>query len=337
MAFGRPKRHVPKPEPVGPHASANPLFQKEDEGEWSTFRQRVLISTGVTLVVAAIGFLIYGPLFQITSVSITNTRLVTPDSVQRVANEYLNGQRFLVFPNRTMWVLSSQGLEHYLQAAIAKRLSIESVVVTKERPHHLTIAINERTPVANWTDGTKIGTVDRQGVIIELRSEAEAPFPTILDENHVTFGVDSSVVKREVMTAVTTLAGELQAANFDVQDFLIPVPVCPTPIETTTNTNASTTNTNASSTSTNTSNTNAELQNANTNTSEPVIIPCDVQELRYSSPEIHIQLKDGPRVLFDRHNDLQEAVNALQRVMSQPGAQSYKQVDVRFGDRVYVK
>jgi hypothetical protein len=333
MAFGTPKRSLPKPDLIGPHRS--PSRQEVDGEQAAQIRRWVLTSLLIAAGVGAVGFAAYGPWWRITSIHISGTRLIEPASVTRVTNRYLDQYRWLILPNRTSWVLSSHGLEQHLTSVIRQRISVESVVVTKQKPHGLTIAIAERVPVAIWTNGSTFGSIDRHGVIIESRAGTDATLPTIADENAASFTVDSSVVKQEVVSAIATLQGELSRAHIAVQQYIIPKVTCLEPVTVPSNTNSAATNTNQA-TNRNVNDSTTSNVSANTNT-QTITTPCDAQALRYSSQEIHVQLTDGPRVLFDRQNDIPKAVATLQRVLTQAEAKSYQSIDVRFGDRVFVK
>lgn len=332
--LGQQKRQVPKPDLIGPHRT--PSIQKIDGEQAAHIRRTVLGTLGVIVVVTLIGFVVYGPMFRITVVQVTGTQMIQPKSIQAATENYLHRTRWLFLPNRTLWILSARGLESYLQKLIQQRLSIEGLNVTKQRPNTITITITERSPIATWTDGAKFGAIDRHGVIIEKRTAAASDLLIIHDLNSQPFPVDSSVVKQLVMEAITTLRGDLELARIDVQEYQIPVPVCPvtTPVVTNTNT-ALNTNTAKSA------NNNTNVANTNSNVTEPtpmvVMPPCDLQALRYSSQEIYVKLKEGPIAYFDRQNDLGQAVQTLQRVLTQPNAKSYTTIDVRFGDRVFVK
>lgn len=349
MAFLRPqKRHVPKPDLVGPHQSTNPMF--EEATDWSAFRTRVVGYTALALTVTAIGFLIYGPWFSVETVSVSGTRLIDPKSIEQSAKKYLDGQRWLVLPNRTIWILSSRGLAQHLEKQIRQRISIDQVTVEKTIPHHLKIVIAERTPVATWTNGTVFGSVDKNGKIIEMQTSPDTNLPLVRDENAQIFTVDSSVVKQVVIAGLHELAGQLKTANIQVNEFLIPIPVCPAPIipatdsNTNSATNSSSTNINSnlaninSNVVTNSSSATNTTLLQNVNQGIQVAPVCDREALRYASQEIHVRLaEDGPRVLFDRHSNLKQAVQALQRVLSERTSKPYSSIDVRFGDRVYVQ
>lgn len=333
--FGLPKRQVPKPELIGPHRT--PSVHTIDGEQAAKIRRTVWLTLVTMAAIAGIGLVTYGPVFRITTVTVSGTQVIIPNSIKTATEVYLNRNRWLIVPNRTLWVVSSGGLESYLQKLIQQRLSIEGIRVEKQRPHTLNIRVTERTAVAMWSNGTQLGALDRHGVIIDLRTEAAANLPTVHDLNTQPFTVDSSVVKREVVSALTELGGDLKAAHIDVDEYQIPVPVCPveTPVVTDTNANVSrTTNTNTSVRNTNTTNTNTVTTPT---TTAMMLPPCDLQALRYSSQEIYVKLKEGPLVYFDRQNDIRKAVQTLQRVLSQTGGKTYTTIDVRFGDRVFVK
>lgn len=338
MSFGNPKRSVPKPELVGPHTSSNPLFAAERSADWSHFRRRVIWTTVGALMCGAIGYAAYGPTFAITTVNVRGTQVIDPASIRSVTEQYLRGYDAWFIPRRTLWTLNGQGLVTTLTKAIQARISIERVTVSKRAPHTIDIAVTERVPVATWSDGTNYGTLDRQGVIIDLRTDRRPGLPLIEDENKLTFGVDTSVVKREVVAFVQALQGSLTTAHIDVDRFIIPVPTCPVTVPATNvNTGQPATNANTSVAAPTTNSTNTDLVNRPSTIQTPPESSCDLRSLKYSSQEIHVQLTKGPRILFDRQNNMQQAVDALQRVLAQPNSGAYTSIDVRFGDRVYVK
>lgn len=328
-ALRKPKRQVPDPAPVERHQSVNPMFAAPSQ-EWSDFRQRVFYATLGSFLILIAGALIYGPWFKITDVQVQGTRLLDPHSVERNIEQFLNSQRWLILPNRTLWIMSASGLQHRLEKLIRTRLSVESVTVRKLSPHGLLVIVAERTPVATWTNGPSFGSIDRQGIIIETRTAADPQLPLLRDEAGRIFAPDMSVVKPEVMVSFLELVTALRQANIDVKEYIIPDPVCPTPIV------VPTTNTNTAANVNSAVNLNVNRSPVNLNvTPEPIV--CDREALRYSSQELHVQLKDGPRVLFDRHSNVVQAVQALKRILADKAPTANQTVDVRFGDRVYIK
>ncbi len=327
-----PKRQVPKPELVGPHRSLNPMFSPEPAPELKAFRRRVLLATALLLLLLGVGYLAYGPIFRVTAIEVSGTRVINAVSLKQRIEWHLDGRRWLVLPNRTLWIVSAKGLTRTLERLIRQRLSIESVTVIKQRPHTLRVVVAERSPVATWFNGSLYGTVDRHGVIIDMQAQAVPSWPIVTDENQQLLAVDSHVVKAEVMEKIVELNKELLVFQLTPQTFFIPVPTCPVSPEQPPETQPGDSNSNVNGSS-----------NINTNQPPlnrgPVFVekPCDLQALRFNSQEIHVQLKDGPRALFDRHQDIRAAVATLKRVLSQPSTTAIRIIDVRFGGRVYIQ
>lgn len=323
----RRRRQVPKPELVGPHKSGN-LTTPTSNNPW---RWRIIVIACGCILATVFGLLLYGPWLQITKVAVTGTKVLDPRSVSQTAIKYLNTRRWVIFPNRTIWILSAPGLTSNLAEKINHRLSIDRVVVIKQPPHQIQINITERSIVANWSNGVAMGTIDQRGTIIDLRSNAISDRPTIVDETGASFAINQNVIKRSVMTALQQLFSLMTLADLKVTDYFIPVPKCPiavTPHDL---------NTNIASNINNNVNINALNSNvANINT--PVVVEnCDLTQAKYNTQEIHLQLVNGPRVLFDRQTNLANAVSALQRVLTSNAGTPIKQIDVRFPDRAYIE
>ncbi len=327
------RRNVPTPEAAPHHGSENPLFPRGDQPLVAQFRARVLWSFLAVLGCLFLGFVVYGPWLRVDSITINGTQALDPRSVKAVTAEIIDRQRWLIIPNRNMWLLSGRWLGDQLRHRISAKLSIEGVVVKKDYPHALTITIHERIAAWDWQTDTQKATVDRHGIVMSLIGEPTTSLPVIIDQANPTLTVDRAVVRPEVASALETLAVEFSRHQLVIDHFILPVPTCPTlvtpepttsfPIINAANTNSILLNTNASPLTTN-------VQSA----PQP---PCNLEQLHASSQEIHLQLEHGPAVYFDRHENLPQAVNALVQVLAHPSAPITKYIDLRFGDRVYVQ
>lgn len=332
----RQKRQVPTPEVLGPHRSANPMFQTEEPADLKSFRRNVLMTFGLVVAVLLLGLAGYGPWWRITSVTIEGTVKLDPKSVERTTADFLDRPAWLVLPRRTLWLLSATSVEKYLQKKISTKLSIENVELTKQYPHAVTIVITERQPLARWLSHSRTGVIDRHGVIIEDAGPSAERLPIIHDLSEVPVGIDQPTVQEEIISTVARLYELLTEARLAIGEFQIPVPTCPSPV---TNTNSAlNTNTDGSTLKNNHANLDVQpasilpLDTANTN-----VEICDPELLRLGGPEIHVQLKDGPKLLFDRHQDLVAAVSTAQRVLQDPKNLQAKYIDLRFGERVYIQ
>jgi hypothetical protein len=249
----------------------------------------------------------------------------------------LDGQSYLIIPRRNLWLLSTKAMEQFLLKKISSHLSIESVTVQKIYQHDVQITIAERTPVAIWSNGTRYGTIDRRGVLIEFQNQPTRDLPIVQDELATDFKPDQHLLEPAVVEALIKINDLLRAANLPVQTIIIPKPTCPLPPppeETLTSPTNANGNTNGANTNQPPLNVNVAPENVN----QPIpVVSCDLAALRPTSQEIHAQLKDGPRVLFDRHENLPRAVETLGRILGEPQNAHVTYVDVRFEERVFVK
>jgi hypothetical protein len=340
-----PRRKVPTPEPAPVHTSKNPYFESSAE-KWTKFRYTVLSITGVVIGLMMIGIWMYGPWFTINTVTVKGTVLVKADSVKNATEKYLNGRRWMMFPNRQKAVLSDRGLEKYLTKLISKRLSIEGVQVTTDGPHGIIVTVIERSPVFRWSAGSSVGLIDRHGIIIGPAEGSWDNIPLMIDDTAKPWHVDELALNEDVIKSAMLLDESLTKVKIEVESYNIPIPTCLSELEANmatnnnANNNASLNNTNVASNrnkNTNTviinvSNTNSSNGGELTNT-----VNCNKDQIKLQSPEIDINLKDGPKVMFDRYTDLTKAVNVLTNVLAEKENAKATYIDIRFIERVYVK
>lgn len=310
------------------------MFHPPTTPELQRFRRRVLAITIYLALVIAFILVIYGPWLTVNDIMVTGTKAVNPTSVKAVANDYLQGWAWLVRPRRNLWLLSSSDLASHLVKKISTKLSIETVSITKRYPHNLIINVVERTPVFVWTDGQLLASIDRQGVVIEMLSRPDPVLDMVRDELTEPIQPNRRMIIPEVADRIITLQAALRRENFTVKEFIIPKPTCPLPppIE-----EETMTDTNSNTVSVANNNKNVAL-NKNVSRTTPDEMPlCDLLALRQKSQEIHVQLKDGPLVLFDRHADLDSVVVTLKRLITDPANVNATYIDIRFEERAYIR
>ncbi|MBI2984543.1 MAG: FtsQ-type POTRA domain-containing protein [Candidatus Kerfeldbacteria bacterium] len=337
------RRTVPEANPIGPRRSENPLFTPPTSA-FGRYRRRIIASTIAAVAGVGLAVLTYGAWFAVEAVTISGVHQLDPASLERVAWQYLDRQRWLIIPNRTLWLLSTTDLANYLRTKIERRLSVEQVIVNKQFPHRLTVRVLERIPIFVWRSNDQQFTIDRQGIVIEqLPPSTSSGWPIIIDEQPEVVNIQTRVIDGTVVEALQDLDRLMVAANFDVANYLIPIPTCPPPaaipstnVNGITNTNL---NANASPVVNNDQRLDLLSNGPATNTpSQPQTTPdCDLPGLHFRSLELHAQLRDGPRLLFDRQQDLDQAVAIAQRVLLDPANRQANYIDIRFGERVYVR
>ncbi|GEM_PF-2105007 len=342
----QPKRRVPAPVAPPQHGSPNPMFAGSTE--FSAFRWRIIGLTAGIFALGLLGYAVYGPWFTVRTITISGTREINPVSLKQVAAAELKHWRWGVIPQENLWLLSRGHLSKVLAAKIRRRLSIEQVTVIKRNRHDLEIAVVERTPIAAWKTDQGQGSIDRTGMIITTLTDAGG-LPVILDEGNKAWAIDQQVLTGQVMKGFIALHDAFTTLGFTVENYRIPVPTCPTKVvepevENTNQTNQGEVDSNINAVNNRSvtnanSNINGAFSNQNTNTLEPTVVQtdCDKAALAKASQEVHVKLKDGPLVLFDRHQDLALAVQTVKRLIADSANSGATYIDIRFQERVYIK
>lgn len=343
MISFRKKRSVPLPEPRPVHAIQNPNFVASHD-ELRRFRRTVLSWTAGCLLVAAAAGAVYGPWWQVRRVVIKGTVALNPRSIGQVAQAHLDGMAWLIIPRRNMALYRPDHLASYLRKKIEERIAVDGVSVALSDRKTAVITITERRPLFRWDNGQgSVGVIDKEGIIVSLAGPEDTKLPLVANLNGGTVAVKASVIDQRVIQALSAIQQALVAQHFSVDKFIIPVAACPIepeviPNPVITNTNAAAVaNTNVS----NNTNQAGEPTNENINVSRMINVnrpPCDLKKLQFTSQEVHVKLANGPEVYFDRHQNIQTAVQTLNRVLRESGENMRATyIDVRFQDRVYIK
>ena len=296
----------------------------------------------VIVLASGIGYWLYGPIFRISSVTVSGTKLVDPNSVHAWVERYLQKPQWLIIPGDQSAVLSTTTIGNELHQAINQRLSVETVTVKKVNRHELAVTIIERQALFVWQSGSALATIDRNGIIIgPVESDQHPDLPQVVDETGLPIDTDSSVVKPEVISAMESIQGEAKNNNLDVDHLIVPHPQCTETPEANTNANlnASEQSNSNASTNTNVNAGNENIQvNGNVNQGIPIpsIIICDTIEARSESQEVWMQLKGGPKVYFDRHENIAHAMQAVAQLLEDPKNRTASYIDARFEERIYI-
>ncbi len=324
--WSRKKRKVPEPARPKTQQAENPLYASTDPSI-QAFRRRVLYTTGTIVAGIVIGLAIYGPWLRVTDVQIRGTRLLDPRSLQSVTQTYLDSQRWLLIPNRNVWLLSRGHLANYLTKKISQRLSIEQVSVKKSYPHTITVTVAERVPIVRWQSGQQQVTVDRHGVVIEsIQTDTTDQIPLVQDQSGRSVTIGQQVIAANGMAAIQEIQRLLTERQRKIEYFIVPLANCPAPpvIAPEETPPGDQTNSNLNAAQTPVVNVNQDTNLAGQSdlgvnaSSAPDLPVCDQAKLQLESVEIHVQLADGPKLLFDRLQDLPNQVAIAERVLEDP-------------------
>ncbi|HET7724027.1 MAG TPA: FtsQ-type POTRA domain-containing protein [Propionibacteriaceae bacterium] len=153
-------------------------------------RRRVLrlgAVIGVLVVLVAAAWLVYlSPVFAVTTVTVTGTSVLTPESVREAGK----------VPLGTPLARLDTGA---VRSRVAQLKPVAQVAVTRSLPHTVKIAVTERTAVYALSAGTGFDLVDSAGV--DFTSVPDAPKGLVV----ATITGDDERLRRDVATIVTSL------------------------------------------------------------------------------------------------------------------------------------
>lgn len=132
------------------------------------FRRIIVLAVALLFLSSGAFWLLYGSdLVRVERVSVSGTRVLTPDQVRRSADVPLGEQLVSV---------DTEGIEARLAEALPR---IDTVDVVRDWPSGITLEVTERTPVLLVHQGGKFIEVDKEGVRFATVSKAPKGVPAL--------------------------------------------------------------------------------------------------------------------------------------------------------------
>jgi cell division septal protein FtsQ len=150
----------------------NPLFRRQlSNAKASWLRQLIVPALILAAIVGWCWFLFFSQVFQIHEITVSGQRRVQEWEIRDATEEILNRRRALIFPMRSIFMLS----EEALKTGLSDRFVLESVEIQKKPPRKLTIIVKERVSsiLVRMPDGAH-AMLDLDGTIIRLYRPDEA-------------------------------------------------------------------------------------------------------------------------------------------------------------------
>lgn len=164
-------------QPQGPAAGANVLAFPEPKGR--RLKRNILVSACTVAVVVAgiLAAAIFSPLLAVSTISVSGTRLLTPEQVQ-AALAPLKG--------KPLPQISDEEVGRLLEPLI----QIKSVSVQARPPSDLVVDVRERVPVALVKQGEQYQLVDVDGVQLAGTADPASVSLPVIDGGAGTIGKD---------------------------------------------------------------------------------------------------------------------------------------------------
>ena len=163
--------------PSGNDAGANVLAFPEPRGRRLKRNILITVCTAAALIAGILAAAIYSPLLAVGTISVSGTKLLTPDQVQ-AALEPLKG--------RPLPQVSDEEVDRLLEPLV----QIKSVTTQARPPSGLVVDVRERVPVALVKQGEQYQLVDVDGVQLATTADPESVSLPVIDGGAGTIGKD---------------------------------------------------------------------------------------------------------------------------------------------------
>lgn len=154
----------------------NPFFsQKYNQTKQSPQDKWLILKAfGVAMVVVAficgtIWATCYSPWFDIVNLSVTVPAKINQQEVENLAWQCINGNRWLVIPQRNLIFTDTAALEHDLK----QRYILGGIRIEKKWPHGLAIIMEEKPYHAAWQENGKKYLVNKDDFLATEATEQE--------------------------------------------------------------------------------------------------------------------------------------------------------------------
>ncbi len=175
---------------------ANPFFKKVEK-----FPLRLVVDSIVLVAVVAAFFwlIVWSPFFRVQDIEIFGMTLSTEEELTQAVEKYLSITPGLI-PHDALFFITENALEEYLE----KLFPIDTVVVTKQLPSTLYIALKEIEPAAKVAVEDKISYITATGEVFFLPTRE---YPELDDHiPYIILGLrpTTTLAIRESSTATST-------------------------------------------------------------------------------------------------------------------------------------
>jgi cell division septal protein FtsQ len=193
--------------------TTNPFHIPEEQ---SPLRQKMLLIVGAVAVLSTIGLLLYHPFFQISHITVHGLVRVGEEDFLNATRSSIHGNKWIVIPRSNYFFLDAEDMGAVLQ----ERYVLEYISIIEHFPSSIDIAIQEKISTIIYDNGETYSYMGIDGKIVE---EIRIVDP---DEWFVEYGAatttlsDGSVTTTEQITRTWHVPAS-QKVHIEMGDFPI--------------------------------------------------------------------------------------------------------------------
>lgn len=164
----------------------NPYFEQQTQRQHAWRRDGIFIAGSVMLGLILSWFVFsYKQVLSAQQIVISGEQYLTVDQIADATRTALQQRRWLLLKQRFLPLLDEAALAVDIQTELSQFVQLESVVVTTDWPHSITVHVVERVPGYVYIIGKEYYYLDVHGAITQSVAETKADphFPHIRERN----------------------------------------------------------------------------------------------------------------------------------------------------------
>lgn len=198
-------------------SSAGSLFS------FSGIFERMYLFLVVFLILGATYLLFYSPIFSIENSIVDQAVETSSEDVKGVVEEMYAGRVFGIFPNRNIFIISSEKIEKKIVESFP---SVYYASVKKDFPNILRITLEERSNVMVWKRNDTFHYVADDGVVTRKLSPSEVErkeLPLVESLNGEDPQIGEVVTNSKIIRFVDILQQEFtQKTSLEIESYALP-------------------------------------------------------------------------------------------------------------------
>jgi len=163
-------------------------------------------------------FLFFSEFFQLKNVIITGTEKVSPGEIKLIV-ENESETKNLFFKTKSIFLVKEDKIEEIVLDNFPK---VAKVNFEKKLPEILEVKIEERKPVAIFSQDEKCFFIDNEGVIFEETSKDNMDFPKIKKSNFQDkLELGERIIEKELISKILNVFSKLEELKIPTKEILI--------------------------------------------------------------------------------------------------------------------
>jgi cell division septal protein FtsQ len=195
----------------------NPFFsqkhnqaKQQPQDKWLLLKAFGVAMVAVTLICGSVWAICFSPWFSIINLSVSVPAKISQPDVEGLAWQCVNGNRWLVIPQRNLIFTDTSGLENELK----QRYVLGGISIKKNWPHGLAISLQEKPYHAVWQENSKKYLINKDDFVATEATDQEInekKLPLISNSGQPKISEGKLTNEQDCLTAILAVSSKIAA------------------------------------------------------------------------------------------------------------------------------